>query len=905
MSGQLGDLVVSLRADIARFSEDMGKATKISRETAENMSKSFGSLQDVVGGIGKAFGIATAALAGGAMFKDMISTTKGVSAEIIKLKNSMGVSAEEASVMRVALDDVFLSADDMAGAASRITKQLSKNEEAFKKLGVATRDSNGDFRTTMGIMTDTNSKLMEFREGTDRNVEGVKIYGKGWDEARKVLKLTSEAMEEGGKRAKELHLIMGESGLKTIKDYKSAMKDIEDVTESMKVQIGVLLMPELTKMAVTMGDAGVSAANALKISLEGVIVTIKTLKDNTDVIVMFGAALAAPTIVTGITALATALMGVSTSIGAINAAMLANPVGLAALLGAGTYYAAKQFDKGVYNGIGIDISGMNASNASIGFAKNTTDKNNVEIAKKLKDIGVASWKEFEDYQRKGLIIFNEVTGKWEKHLKASTGGVKTKSDNTEIGNKYKEYSDAFDERMLAQKKTAIEFDQAMNKSAYAAGLTDLDTYLNEKSRLTKESLQADVSAKQTELAAAQKAVKDAQSAAVYDSNGNRNTDKEEANVWGAKAKQEKAQQNYIEALAKQKLGIEELKDADRESIYSTIRGYQEQQAALADMTGDAIKAAKIRKGLEETSHARKQLEENAARGDIEAQKTLNDLREKDLLTITNISNQRIQDTLNAQLALSQLNGEYAKSYQLEMKLLDLEAERAVLAGRNYELPLIQAKQEELKLGQTDPLAKGWKDTVKGWSDTAKQLQEVSAATAQAMQTSFNDLFFDAMQGKLKNFADYFQAFAATIQQAVAKMLSESLVSNGSSWIKAGIGMLGGILGSSSSAPSGSYGSLSGGSSGIPASVGGYQGWTAPEFKSYAVGTNYVPYDMLAQIHKGEAIIPAAVNKQMQGSAGSALSISVPISIANGGAALASDLRSAIESTVIQVLRKHS
>lgn len=254
MAGQLGDLVVSLSADIARFRDDMGKANKIAQDNANSMAKAFSGVESAIGGIGAAFAAVTTVLAGGAMFKSMISTTKDVSGEITKLKNSLGISAEEASVLRVALDDVFLNADDMASASSRITKQLVKNEEAFRSLGVATRDSSGGFRSTTDIMSETNTKLLEFKEGTDRNVEGIKIYGKGWDEARKTLKLTAEAMEEGKKRAEELHLIFGDSGLKSVKEYKLAMKDIEDVTESLQVNIGMALIPELTRMAVTFGE---------------------------------------------------------------------------------------------------------------------------------------------------------------------------------------------------------------------------------------------------------------------------------------------------------------------------------------------------------------------------------------------------------------------------------------------------------------------------------------------------------------------------------------------------------------------------------------------------------------------------------------------------------------------------
>ena len=40
-----------------------------------------------------------------------------------------------------------------------------------------------------------------------------------------------------------------------------------------------------------------------------------------------------------------------------------------------------------------------------------------------------------------------------------------------------------------------------------------------------------------------------------------------------------------------------------------------------------------------------------------------------------------------------------------------------------------------------------------------------------------------------------------------------------------------------------------------------------DYRSFAVGTNFVPEDMVAQIHKGERIIPAADNAQLMQSLG--------------------------------------
>jgi len=70
---------------------------------------------------------------------------------------------------------------------------------------------------------------------------------------------------------------------------------------------------------------------------------------------------------------------------------------------------------------------------------------------------------------------------------------------------------------------------------------------------------------------------------------------------------------------------------------------------------------------------------------------------------------------------------------------------------------------------------------------------------------------------------------------------------------------------------------------------------------YAQGTNYVPDTGMALLHKGEAVIPAAMNKP---SSGSGVTINVPVNM-DGNNRLASQLRTEIEATVERVLRRVS
>lgn len=264
MSGSLGELVISLSADMAKFRNDMGQAQKVTNDTMQKISSdmdrgiaavqgSFKMLASVAAG-------ATAFLAGGAMFKDMVNTTNAVAGEVGKLSRQLGITAQQASVLRIALDDAFLSVEDMQAGANRITKQLLSNEDAFKRLGVATRDSNGHYRNTVDIMMEVNSALSKIKAGTDQNVAGMSIYGKSWGEVRGLMKLTKEAMDEAAERAKELHLLIGPEQVAASRQYKLAMKDLEDVNESLKVQIGKELIPVLTDLSVAFGKAGTSAA---------------------------------------------------------------------------------------------------------------------------------------------------------------------------------------------------------------------------------------------------------------------------------------------------------------------------------------------------------------------------------------------------------------------------------------------------------------------------------------------------------------------------------------------------------------------------------------------------------------------------------------------------------------------
>jgi hypothetical protein len=239
------------------------------KQATDGVSNAMTTIGSGLNGLIGVWGTLAGVVAGGAALKAVISETISWTGESVKLSKALGITTEQASILNVALGDVYLTHEDMTAANSRMTRTLANNEDAFKKLGVATRDQTGNYRSSVDIMADVNAKLLTIKEGTDRNIAGTQIYGRGWQEVSSILKLTPEVMREAQEKAERLHLIVGPEGVEKMKQYKAMMNDLEDVHKSFTVQIGNELLPILIEMGVEFGDLGIKAAGLFAELIKG------------------------------------------------------------------------------------------------------------------------------------------------------------------------------------------------------------------------------------------------------------------------------------------------------------------------------------------------------------------------------------------------------------------------------------------------------------------------------------------------------------------------------------------------------------------------------------------------------------------------------------------------------------
>lgn len=272
------DIALGISADPTGLQAALNDAQASVKAAVGNMQSSFGSLEGALSKAGVAMAAFTTLLAGGAAFKEAVASSVSLNVESEKLGRQLGISATQASVLKMALGNAFVSQDQFTNAANKITGTLNSNEAAFTKLGVATRDSNGNFRSTVDIMQDVNARLLKFKEGTDRNVEGVKIYGKAWADVAPVLAVTAKAQAEAQARAEELGLVVGVESVAATNAYRGALNDVGDVMDGVKNAIGQALMPALTAMGNWFASIGPQAVQATRVAMIGLITAFEGVR---------------------------------------------------------------------------------------------------------------------------------------------------------------------------------------------------------------------------------------------------------------------------------------------------------------------------------------------------------------------------------------------------------------------------------------------------------------------------------------------------------------------------------------------------------------------------------------------------------------------------------------------------
>ncbi len=284
MGGSSDDVVLSIGAELKGLVSGLAQATGHVKAATETMQGHFTGLARAVDNLKAPLLAIGGALSGGALFKHAIAEAIDFQLAVGKLARQMGSSTQDASVFRMAMERVGVPVDVAGKAAALLARRIAEGGSSLTAIGVNARDSSGHLKPMSDIIMEVNARLLEFKEGTDRNAAGVKVYGRGWSEVAGILRVTPEVMAKAAEEAKRLHLLVGPEGVAAARKYKLAMHEIEEVGLSLKVQLANQLIPVLTQVGESMAEAGPDISDGFGVAMkvvismvEGVIASFKTL----------------------------------------------------------------------------------------------------------------------------------------------------------------------------------------------------------------------------------------------------------------------------------------------------------------------------------------------------------------------------------------------------------------------------------------------------------------------------------------------------------------------------------------------------------------------------------------------------------------------------------------------------
>lgn len=263
----LGSLVVTLEANIAKYLSDMKKSGK---ETEDAMKRVEGAVE-----VGKkALEFLGIGLTVGA-FAELIKGSIDAADELRDMSQKTGVAVQTLNGLGFAAGQAGGNLESVSAAAGKVNKSVAEAAggnrdmiEAFSKLGIAVRDAQGNLKTADVVIAEVADKFKDYADGPEKTAIALRVFGKAGEEMIPLLNDGGDAMRENIAYAKQYSGVTDE--------LASASDNFNDTMGKLTIQqkgfsnsIASAVLPLLQTVADEMLGA---AESANKFSLAGAVV---------------------------------------------------------------------------------------------------------------------------------------------------------------------------------------------------------------------------------------------------------------------------------------------------------------------------------------------------------------------------------------------------------------------------------------------------------------------------------------------------------------------------------------------------------------------------------------------------------------------------------------------------------
>ncbi len=238
----MADIKSRLLLDNSNFNKNAKESNRLSK-----------SLKAGLGAVGSAAKIAavglTAASASLAFF-----VTRSVQAidRLGKVSKTTGFAAETLQKFQFAAEQSGVTADNAALALRRFSRRLGEAQRstgelfpALKKLGIETRNSNGQFKSAEEILFEFADGITTARNESEQLSLAFKAFDSEGAELVETLKDGSAGLREFFKEAEDLGFILTASSIRGVEDFADEFNRLQNIVQGLINQFTAALAPAL------------------------------------------------------------------------------------------------------------------------------------------------------------------------------------------------------------------------------------------------------------------------------------------------------------------------------------------------------------------------------------------------------------------------------------------------------------------------------------------------------------------------------------------------------------------------------------------------------------------------------------------------------------------------------------
>ena len=254
---KMSDDYMALEREIVSCEAEQKKLTEAAKETDVQILKCGSSMKDLGEKAQKAADatkpLSTAA-AGALTGMAGLAVKAGQSAdEISTLSKQSGIATDTIQKMQYAADLLDVDMNTAVKAIAKLKKGLDKNEDTLVSMGVAVRDTNGNYRDMESIFMGTVAALSKIDDEIERDKVAMDLFGKSADELAGYIDDGGQAFRELSKQAQEKGLIISDEDLQKANEFNDTLDELKATVgmDLMKAgaSIGEALLPVLQQLA--------------------------------------------------------------------------------------------------------------------------------------------------------------------------------------------------------------------------------------------------------------------------------------------------------------------------------------------------------------------------------------------------------------------------------------------------------------------------------------------------------------------------------------------------------------------------------------------------------------------------------------------------------------------------------